>query len=278
VLTLSHGSAGTTAFYRCTLALPGLFVLAVVEQRRNGARPALVRWQSAAAGAFLGVDLVLWAHSIYDVGAGVATVLGNLQVLFVSILAWAVLRERPRAQFLVALPAVLLGVVLVSGLADHAGTGKHPVAGVLYGLGCSLAYAVFLLVFRRSTKGATHVAGPLLDATGGAAVSSLVLGLALGQFSFGIPLRALGWYVVLALVSQTVGWLFITSSLPRLPASVSSLLLLFQPAGALALAAVVLSQRPTVLQVAGAALVCGGVLVAARSGRSEQTAPEPPSG
>ena len=47
------------------------------------------------AGLFLAVDLVLWNHAIADVGAGVATVLGNLQVLFVTVVAWAVLRERP---------------------------------------------------------------------------------------------------------------------------------------------------------------------------------------
>jgi drug/metabolite transporter (DMT)-like permease len=46
---------------------------------------------------------------------------------------------------------------------------------------------------------------------------------------------------------------------------VSSLLLLVQPAAALVLAAVILGQRPTAIQLAGAALVCGGALAAART-------------
>ena len=75
-----------------------------------------------------------------------------------------------------------------------------------------------------------------------------------------------------AFTSQTLGWLLITSSLPRLPAGLSSLLLLLQPAAALAMAAVILSQRPTAVQVGGAVLVCGGVLVAARSGRAADIA------
>jgi drug/metabolite transporter (DMT)-like permease len=45
------------------------------------------------------------------------------------------------------------------------------------------------------------------------------------------------------------------------------------------LAAIVLSQRPTTLQLVGAALVCGGVLVAARSRPAAViAAPEPTPG
>ena len=89
---------------------------------------------------------------------------------------------------------------------------------------------------------------------------------------------AFGWLALLALVSQTLGWLLITSSLPHLPASISSLLLLLQPAAALLLAAAVLGQQPTVIQLLGVTLVCAGVLITARSGWSRDTAPEPPAG
>jgi drug/metabolite transporter (DMT)-like permease len=68
-----------------------------------------------------------------------------------------------------------------------------------------------------------------------------------------------------AITSQTVGWLLITSSLPKLPAAVSSLLLLLQPVAAMGLAAAVLAERPSLAQLAGAVLVCGGVLAASRA-------------
>jgi drug/metabolite transporter (DMT)-like permease len=267
-MRLAGTAAGTTAFYRCALALPGLAVLGFIEQRRSGPRALEDRARAAAAGVFLGVDLVLWTHSIYDVGAGVATVLGNLQVVFVVFVAWVFFRERPRSGFLAALPVVVLGVVLVAGLAGNPGTGYHPVAGVLYGVSTSVAYAAFILVLRGSTKASSHVAGPLADATAGAALAALPLGAALGELNFAPPLGAFGWLLLTAFASQTVGWLLITWSLPRLPAALSSLLLLFQPAVSLVMAAVVLTQRPTGLQWAGAVLVCGGVLAAARSARA----------
>jgi drug/metabolite transporter (DMT)-like permease len=262
LVTLAHVGPATTAFYRCALALPLLVPLALIEQRRLGPRPLASRLYALLAGLFLAVDLVLWNHSIADVGAGVATVLGNLQVLFVGVLAWLVLRERPDRRYLTLLPVVFLGVVLVSGLVGGTAAGLHPLAGIGYGIGTSAAYAVFLLRLRRSAGQARHVAGQLADATVGAAVGSLLLGLAFGGFDMHIPWQSLRWLLLLAVLSQTAGWLLITSSLPHLPAAMSSLLLLLQPAASMVLADVVLGERPTLVQVAGALLVCSGVLAA----------------
>jgi drug/metabolite transporter (DMT)-like permease len=264
LVQLAGVGAATTAFFRCLLALPALGLFAVLEQRRQGPRSTVQRWKTAATGFAFAVDLVLWTHAIAAVGAGVATVLGNLQVLFVAAAAWAVFHERPSSRFLVALPIVGVGVVLVAGIVGGSSYGRHPVAGIIYGVGTSVAYAVFLLALRRLSSGSSHVAGPLFDATAGAAVSALAIGLVFGTLQFTPSWRSLGWLLALAILSQTLGWLLITSSLPRLPAAVSSLMLLLQPAAAMLLAAIVLSQHPTAWQLVGAGLVCCGVLVAAR--------------
>lgn len=256
LIQLSGQAPGTTAFFRCALALPLLVPLAGLERRRLGPPPH--RLLPMLAGAFLGIDLVLWAHSIADVGAGVATVLGNLQVLFVAFIAWAVLGEVPARRFFYSLPVVVGGVVLVGGLLGR--TGGHPLAGVLFGLATSLSYSLFILLLRSS--GGRHVAMPLADATVGAAVASLVLGLALGEINLAPPASALAWLALLALSSQTLGWLMISSSLARLPAAVASVLLLLQPASALVLADLALGERPTLPQVLGASLVCAGVVIA----------------
>lgn len=266
LVVLAGVGAATTAFFRCALALPVLVPLAILEQRRHGPRAGRARLIAWAAGLFFAVDLVLWTHAIVAVGAGVATVLGNLQVLFVAVAAWILLKERPSSRLLLALPVVFAGVVLVSGLVGRAGVGRDPLAGVLYGLGTSLAYAAFLLILRRSAHTA-HVAGPLADATAGAAVGALLLGAIFGSLDLAPALPSLGWLLLLAITSQTVGWLLITSSLPRLPSAVSSLLLLLQPVAALALAFAVLGERPSPLQLVGAALICGGVLAVARGPR-----------
>ena len=272
LIKLADTGATTAAFYRCFLALPLLVALAVVEQRRRGPRPRAIRAGAFVAGLVLSVDLVLWNHAIAEVGAGIATVLGNLQVLFVALAAWMLFAERPHRTFLIALPVVLAGVVLVSGLVDSTTGGTHPLAGIGYGMATSVAYATFLLILRRTSAGTPHVAGPLAEATTGAALGALLLGLVFGGFQWQIGWPTFGWLLLLSVSSQTIGWLLITSSLPRLPAAISSLTLLLQPAAAMLLAAIVLSERPTLIQIAGAVVVCTGVLAASL------TAPSPRPG
>jgi drug/metabolite transporter (DMT)-like permease len=268
MVTLSGADAVTAAFFRCALALPVLVPLAVFEQRRLGRRPLRGRITAVVAGLFLAIDLVLWNHAIADVGAGIATVLGNLQVVFVAGFAWLMLRERPDRRLLAMLPVVLAGVVLVSGMVGRGNPGGlQPAAGIGFGLATSAAYACYLLILRTSAGQSPHIAGQLADATAGASVGSFALGLALGGLQFDLPWSALRWLVVLALVSQTAGWLLITASLNRLPAAMSSVLLLLQPAAALLLADLVLGERPTLIQVVGAALVCLGVLVSTKRTR-----------
>ena len=71
-----------------------------------------------------------------------------------------------------------------------------------------------------------------------------------------------GWLIVLALTSQVIGWLLITTSLPRLPAAITSLTLTVQPVGSVALAALILSESPSALQLAGVAVVLAAVIIA----------------
>ena len=263
LVKLADTGTATVAFYRCVLAVPALAIIAAAEQRRHGPRGLAARRSALLAGLFFAVDLVLWNHAIAAVGAGIATVLGNLQVLLVAAAAWALFRERPGRRVVIALPVVMTGVVLVSGLAGGNVRGAHPLAGIIYGLGTSIAYAGFLIILRRTSASTPHVAGPLADVTAGAAAGALLLGLTFGGLQLAIGWPAFGWLLLLSVTSQTVGWLLITSSLPRLPAAISSLTLLLQPAAAMLLAAAVLGEEPSVVQIAGAVLVCCGVLAAA---------------
>ena len=214
------------------------------------------------AGAIFAANIILYHHTIDLVGAGLATVLGNLQVVVVAYVAWAVLAERPERRVLVAVPVVLLGVVLISGVLEDGAYGDDPAKGVVFGILTSLAYAAFILLMRAANAGPRRPAQPLLEATTVAAVCILLYGLATGTIDLTPGWEATGWLVLLAITSQVVGWLLISVALPALPAALGSVLLLAQPVGAVLLGVVVLDEAPSAVQVGGVVVVLAGVLVA----------------
>ena len=88
-------------------------------------------------------------------------------------------------------------------------------------------------------------------------------------------LEAQVWLILLALSSQVLGWLLITVSLPRLPAVVTSILLTLQPVATVVLAAILLDENPSPLQLVGAATILSGLLIASVGRRAAAPDPAP---
>ena len=190
--------ASTGAFYRCVWALPPLFVLARIEDRRYGKRERRAVLLAWLAGVFFAADLILWHNAIELVGAGLATVLGNTQVVLVGLLAWALLGERPHRSSLAAIPIVGIGVVLISGALEQGAYGSNPRLGAIYGVLTGIAYAGFLLVLRQGSKDLRRPAGPLFTATLSSAIFCAAIGAVIGDLDLTPSLSATGWLVLLA--------------------------------------------------------------------------------
>ena len=267
---LAHVSASTGAFYRCVWALPPLYVLA----KREGPRPRRARALAWIAGIFFAADLVLWHNAIEQVGAGLATVLGNTQVVLVGLLAWAILHERPHRASFIAIPIVGAGVVLISGALERGAYGANPRLGAVYGVLTGIAYSGFLLTLREGSRDLARPAGPLFDATLASAAGCAAIGGVVGDLDVTPSWSAQGWLILLALSSQVLGWLLISRSLPRLPAVVTSILLTLQPVCSVLFAAALVDENPSALQLVGAACILAG-LVTATARRRAPPVPEP---
>ena len=116
LVRLANVEPSTAAFFRCAYALPVLAIIARSEKGRFGPLDRKTVNLAAVAGIFFAADLVLWHHSIAQVGAGLATVLGNTQVVIVPFLAWLVLREPVGRPLAVAVALVASGAVLASSV------------------------------------------------------------------------------------------------------------------------------------------------------------------
>lgn len=273
---VAHVSPTTGAVFRCLYAVPVLWLLARREDRRFGPRPLNQRALAWVAGLFFAVDLIAWHQGIEEVGAGLATVLGNLQVVLVGLLAWLILRERPSSRALAAIPVALVGVVLISGALEHGAYGRNPGLGVAFGILTALSYAGFLLVLRQGNADIRRPAGPLFDATLVSGLACIPVGLVWGNLDWTPDWKAQAYLLLLAWSSQALGWLLISITLPRLPAALTSVLLTFQPVLSVLFAWAILDESPSGLQLGGVALVlCGLLIVSFGARRRSRPAAEP---
>lgn len=255
-------SPSTATVFRCLFGLPILVLVGLQERGRYGPLPRRTAGLAMVAGVFFAGDLLFWHHAIEAVGAGLATVLANTQVLVVGFVAWVLFGERPSRSVLLAIPVILIGVVLISGVIGAGAFGADPALGVVLGLLTALCYSGYLLVIRRGSRDLRRPAGPVAIATASTAAVATVIGLAMGDLDLTPPPESLAWLAMLGVTSQSAGYLLISLSLPRLPAIVTSIILLSQPVTTVILAVVLLGERPSIWQLLGVALVIGGIAAA----------------
>ncbi len=256
----------TAAVFRCLYGLPILAAVAWYEHRRGATLDRRAVLLAIVAGAFFASDLTSWHHAIEEVGAGLSTVLGNLSVLVVGVGAWLFLGERPSRAVILALPIVLGGVILISGVFDGAAYGSNPQLGVAFASITALSYGAYLLVIRQAGD-PERSAGPVAVSTASTVVVALLAGLVLGSVGLGgVDLAPSwpnhGWLIAYGVTSQSLGYLLISMSLPRLPAVVTAIILLAQPVASVGLAMVILHETPSPTQLLGVAFVIGGIAVA----------------
>ena len=280
---LSEVGPVATAFWRLLLSLPVVWVWMRLERRAN---PRTVppagatgdarseRRQLLVAGLFFAADLAVWHWSILYTSVANATLFANFAPVFVTLGAWMVFRRRVTGLFLAGLVTALVGASGVLGSSfsldrDHVfGDGLGILTAVFYA-----GYILSVAELRARTSTATIM-------TWAGAVSTVVLFVvAVLSDETLMPTSARGWWVLigLALVSQVVGQSLIAYALAHLPATFSSVGLMFQPVCAALLAWLLLAEPLGALQAAGGAVVLAGVVMARMGSFSSRPSGRPPA-
>ncbi|MEE4167267.1 MAG: DMT family transporter, partial [Desulfocapsaceae bacterium] len=182
-------------------------------------------------GLSFAADLVCWHAAISHIGPGLATIIGNFQVFILSFISIVFMGERISTRFIVSVPLAVSGLFLVVGF-NWNSLPENYTKGILLSLLTALFYSIFILTMRRLQENQPQVS-LFFNLMIVSFITSLLLvpAILLSGASFAVPaLSSLGALVGLALFSQTIGWVLIVNSLPRVKASIAGLLLLLQPA------------------------------------------------
>ena len=264
----------TGAFYRMLYALP-LLGLLVWTSKKEDPRNSNSRWLAFGAGVLLAIDFVVYHSAIDYIGSGIATMIGNSQVIIVTLVSWWLLGERPNRFILLSLPLVMFGLILISGIWDDAPYGEDPVKGVIGGMVAAVFYSSFLIVYRQSNRIGGPAVNAQFDATTGATLGILILGsmpltsVGIEAIDHSITWPNHGWLILLALSCQVIGWIAITYALPRLPAAHTSFAVLLQPVLTIIWGVILLNESPSLQQSAGMALIFAAIIAVTLFGATE---------
>lgn len=256
LLILAQATPSTAAFLRCALAIIALAPFAVAEVSRRGLPGRRTVGVAAAAGAFLGLDYIMWAQSVYDAGVGVSTVLISVQVVVFPALVWLLHRQHPGRLFLWCMPVMLVGMLLTGGAFGVDPGATAPLRGAILGVLSGVLYGVYIYgTYRCRVLDPGLIVTPVLVATTSAGAVTLIGGLILGGFDFDLGVGGWAAMVGLAVLGQAGAWGLLAVFSTRLPVTETASLMLAQPITAVLLGTLLAGEQLGIGQWAGIAVV-----------------------
>lgn len=280
----------TSAFLRCAIAFVTLIPFAWREIKKKGILDNTGIWLAALAGIFLGIDMVAWNYAIFYVGAGISSVLLNVQIIILPGLAMIFDRYKPGKTYWMLVPIMLFGVVLTGGILDAPPTEGPltiygvPIAimGTMLGSTSGFCYGIYLYASRKS--GATNpgkyvqpmlivfVAQLVPQALAMWLISDRGFDLSHGvlidgmlpmepETMLGDPIDAMNWFWIFALgiIGHAMAWVFVQIGAVNMhPTTVAGLLIL-SPVTTVIVASFTHGETATGLQIVGIIIVLGAV-------------------
>lgn len=248
-------------FWRLTLALPFLVLLARRDGQALGGFGRAKGVAIAAAGVLFAADLASWHVGIGQTRLGNATLFGNAGS--VILMAWgiAAMKRRPSPAEALAIAAALGGAAILLGRSLD--VGAETLAGDLFCILAGLFYAFYILLL----QGARARLGNWSLLTWSSVVGApLLLAAALAS---GEPVWPTRWgpLLALALGSQVIGQGLLVYALKHFPPLIVGVGLLTQPAVGVVVGWLAFGEAIGLLDAAGMALV-SAALVLARLGET----------
>ena len=216
------------------------------------------------SGTAFALDMYVWNLSVLSIGAGLATVLANTQVFYMT--AWGVVSKEERLDSVKLISLVLgfLGLVLIARAQQQLTLQEDYLFGVGMGALAGLAYTGYMLFFRRAIQKLGRGVTPSLS------MISLICGI--WMIGLAVKNEGLTWGMLADIDGATWGkilflgvgvhvggWFFISRALQKLPPSLVGLSLLAQPLLASLWGYAFFGERFTKEQIGGIILTLLGI-------------------
>jgi len=256
---IAHIGPTISGFYRLFFGAVFLFMLAMARRDPIWRGKRALGW-AVLAGVFFTADIFFWHRSILYVGPGLATIIGNFQVFFLTAVGLLVFKEKVTWRFFVSIPLAFTGLFLLVGIKWSELDTQYRL-GVLYGVLTAVSYAGYLLTLRRSQGDNIHLS-PLANLAVASAVTALLLAvIGYGEGDSFAIVDSQTWVALVSygILCHALGWIVITWGLTKIEASRVGLLLLLQPTLTFVWDILFFARPTSVVEVFGAGLALGAI-------------------
>ncbi|MEW5676854.1 DMT family transporter [Flavobacterium enshiense] len=248
-------SALSAAFYRMAIALA--VVLPIVLFRKKLEFPnRKTAWVIVLCGLFFGADIAVWNIAIQKSTATQATLLANLAPIWVGLLMYFFLPNKPGRNFWLGAFLAIIGMVILIGFETFYEL-KFDI-GFLFGVLSGIFYAFYMLL----SKYVLRKMQPISFMTYSMAVSSVFIGticLILGQPFSGFSSTVWNVLLVEGFICQLIAWLLISYATQQMEANRVSLSLLSQVLFTSIIAWLFLKERISLQMVFGGCIILLGI-------------------
>ena len=248
--------ATITGFYRLLIASSILFPIFIWRSRRHNLLRSSNLIFPILGGVFTAFDFAFWNSSVLYTTASNATLLGNTAPIWVALFTIFVFHKKLSKQFWLGLFFALGGaaIVLGSDFLFHPRFGMGDLLAIIAGF----FYAGYLLSTQRGRESLdplSYMTIMVITAT----IVSFLINLFLRQSFSGYSSQSWLVFLLLALVSQLLGYISISYALGHMPASVVAPTLIGQPILTTLFAIPLLGEIPHSSQLIGGIIALAGI-------------------
>ena len=255
LIRLQLSSGLIAAFYRMAIAALFLLPYAIIKKKFRFSSPQM--WLPVVGcGILFACDIAVWNISIQESSATQATLLTNLSPVWVGIISFLFLTNKPRRSFWIGSVIAMTGIVVFMGLSTFKGLSFD--RAFIFGLLSGLFYAMYILLSKKVLE-TEEVISFVTVSTVSSTLFLLLVNLFFNQQFIGYDTSAWLTFWVQGIVCQLMAWLLISYATQRMRATRVSLALLSQVVFAGLLAWLWIGEAVTLQKIAGGVLILLGI-------------------
>jgi drug/metabolite transporter (DMT)-like permease len=263
-----NAAAEQTVGFSLVLAAARLILAALLLapnwRKLSVSQPSFTSVQCAiAAGVALAIHFAAWITSLAFTSIAASTALVTTNPVWVAVLSWVWFKAKPTRKLLIGTGVALVGGLLVGlGGADSAHVSRQPLLGNGLALVGAWAASFYLLLGREAQHQGLSISHYITIAYSTAAIVLLPLPWLAGASYANYSMTVYGYMLLTALIPQLVGHTTFNWVVRWLPATVVTLIWLFEPVLSSGLAFILFGEIPETIVLFGALVLLLGVAIA----------------